>query len=127
MPYLLKGLPVCRGLAHGRVRLVQGWNQNVPMQRGDVLVARFPLQPLAPLLGRAGALVCAYGSRMAALLVIAREYRIPVVTGIGNGLERIAEGDLVWVDGAGGFVSTFSPRGAWQSKDESQVRSAGIP
>lgn len=123
MPYLLKGLPICRGLAHGRVRLVQTWNDNLSVQRGDVLVARFPLTPIAALLGRASALVCAYGSRTAALLLIAREYRIPVVTGIGSGLERIAADDCVWVDGSSGIVSTFSPRGAWQSKDPAQMQS----
>jgi pyruvate,water dikinase len=122
MPYLLKGLPICRGLAHGRVRLMQTWNDNPSVQRGDVLVARFPLTPIAAYLGRASALVCAYGSRTAALLVIAREYRIPVVTGIGSGLERIAEGDLVWVDGSSGIISTFSPRGAWQFKGPARMQ-----
>src|SRR5262249_48135219 len=111
------------GLAYGRVRLVNACSQSILFDRGDVLVARFPLQMLAPLLGKASALVCGYGSRSAAPLIIAREFRIPVVTGVGTGLERVAEGDLVWVDGAGGFVSTFSPRGAWRFHDPTQVQS----
>jgi phosphoenolpyruvate-protein kinase (PTS system EI component) len=48
---------------------------------------------------------------------MAREYRIPVVMGIGLGLEHITEGDGLWVDGNAGFVATFNPRSAWQIDD----------
>jgi hypothetical protein len=56
--YLLKELPVCLGLAHGRARLVEQWQYGFSIERGDVLVSQFPLQALAPLVRRASALVC---------------------------------------------------------------------
>jgi pyruvate,water dikinase len=114
MNYLLKGQPASRGLAHGRVAIVNDWRTGQTLTRGCILVARFPLPVLAPALNRAEGLVCAYGGALANLIILAREFRVPAVIGLGEALTQLDEGDEIWVDGNTGIVSGFDPRGAWQ-------------
>lgn len=113
MDFLLKGQPASRGLAHGRVAIVNEWHSGIVLARGRVLVARFPLPVLSPALNQAEALVCAYGGALSSLVTLAREFRIPTVIGLGEAIAQLAEGDEVWVDGHSGTVSSFDTHGAW--------------
>ena len=122
MNFIIRGTPASRGLAHGSVKVVREWTVGLTLQRGTVLVTRFPLTTLTPLLDQAVALVCGYGGMLSALVTIAREYRLPVVMGLGDAIEQLSDGDEVWVDGMSGIVSSFNPRGAWWVSVQDMVR-----
>jgi len=127
LDFMAKGTAASRGLVCGRVQRVGDYRPGMEFGRDCILVARFPLTAYTPLLDRAGALVCAQGGPLAALITLAREYRVPAVIGLGVAIDSLRDGDTVWVDGSAGVVSSFDPRGAWQVNIASVVRAEVSP
>ena len=75
------------------------------MQQGDVLVCQYTDPEWTPLFKLASAVVADTGAELSHAAIVAREYGIPAVLGVGYGTRQYQDGDLLHVDGAKGTVS----------------------
>lgn len=98
------GHPASPGRASGLVRIVHGPQDFDRFRAGEILVARATAPAWTPLFARAAAVVTDGGSLAAHASLVAREYGIPAVVGTGDATVRLAEGQLVTVDGGAGMV-----------------------
>ncbi len=98
------GHPASPGRASGLVRVVRGPEDFDRFLAGEILVARATAPAWTPLFARAAAVVTDGGSLAAHASLVAREYGIPAVVGTGDATVRLADGQLVTVDGGAGTV-----------------------
>ncbi len=100
----LVGHPASPGRAKGRVRVVDGPEEFSQFQPGEILVAKATAPAWTPLFTHAAAVVTDGGTLAAHASLVAREYGIPAVVGVGNATEVLRTGQLVTVDGSAGTV-----------------------
>jgi phosphohistidine swiveling domain-containing protein len=98
------GQPASPGRATGPVRLVHGPGDFDRFHPGEVLVARATAPAWTPLFARAVAVVTDGGTLAAHASLVAREYGIPAVVATGDATTRLADGQMVTVDGGAGAV-----------------------
>jgi rifampicin phosphotransferase len=96
-----------QGVSGGRVSGVV-WDGTGSRPAGAVLVVRTLDPALAPVLPRLTALVAQTGSPLSHLAVLARELRLPTVTGAAGAVDRFPPGTRVMVDGSTGEVAVAS-------------------
>ena len=104
----VKGLPGSAGIARGTARVIHSLAEAGKLQPGDVLVAVSTEPPWTPLFATASAIVTDSGGVLSHSAVVAREYRIPAVVGVGNATTTFQDGQLIEVDGNGGIVRVVS-------------------
>ena len=75
-----------------------------PLERGEVLVARFTEPSWTPIFINAAGVVMEVGGVMQHGAIIAREYGIPCVSGIHDATKLIKDGDMIEVNGSEGTV-----------------------
>src|SRR3712207_5683898 len=75
------------------------------LAQGEVLVAPFTSPAWTPLFVRAAAVVVDSGGPASHAAIVAREYSIPAVMATVDGTRRLADGQMVRVDGSRGLVS----------------------
>ncbi len=107
-PGTLRGVGVSPGVARGVVRVARSFDAAGALRPGEVLVATSTSQPWTPLFATAAALVTEAGGVLSHMGVIAREYRLPAVSGIAKATEVLRDGMLVEVDGLAGVVRVVS-------------------
>jgi pyruvate,water dikinase len=78
------------------------------MKPGDVLVCRSSNVSWIPLFTIAGAVVADVGGALSHAAVVAREFGVPAVVGVGVAFERLRDGMIVEVDGDRGTVRPIS-------------------
>ena len=105
-PDVLRGMPASPGRATGPVRVVRGPEDFTRFQPGEVLVAQGTAPAWTPLFGLAVAVVTDGGSLAAHASLVAREYGIPAVVGVGDATVRLRDGQRVTVDGSAGIIET---------------------
>ena len=98
------GQPASPGRATGPVRIIHGPGDFDRFQPGEVLVARATAPAWTPLFARAVAVVTDGGTLAAHASLVAREYGIPAVVATGDATTRLADGQVVTVDGGAGTV-----------------------
>jgi len=104
-PVLALGLTgVSGGAASGEVRHLRRLEDSLDVPQGAVLAVENLSPSLARCLGRAGAVVAASGGRASHFGSIAREFGLPVVSGLADVFARLAPGQLVTVDADTGRV-----------------------
>lgn len=101
---VLKGMPASPGRATGPVRIVRGPEDFGRLQPGEVLVAQATTPAWTPLFDSVVAVVTDGGSLAAHASLVAREYGIPAVVGVGDATARLQDGQVVTVDGSAGVV-----------------------
>lgn len=101
---VLTGMPASPGRATGPVRVVRGPDDFPRFQPGEVLVSQATTPAWTPLFERAAAVVTDGGSLAAHASLVAREYGIPAVVGVGDATAHLEEGQVVMVDGSAGVV-----------------------
>ena len=101
---VLDGVGGSRGSVTGRARIVTDPN-DVEIDEGDILVARGTDSAWTPLFLQADAVVVDIGGVMSHACIAAREVGIPCVIDVKTGTSRIAEGQLISVDGDAGTVT----------------------
>ncbi|HET9423800.1 MAG TPA: rifamycin-inactivating phosphotransferase [Gemmatimonadaceae bacterium] len=99
----LVGLAVSAGTVEGRARVILDMAQ-ADLEPGDILVTPFTDPSWTPLFVAISGLVTEVGGLMTHGAVIAREYGLPAVVGVGNATQLIRDGDRIRVHGAGGYV-----------------------
>lgn len=103
-PGILKGNAGSPGTARGRARIIRSLAEASKLERGDVLVTETTAPPWTPLFATAAAVVTDTGGILSHCAVVAREYRIPAVVGIGMATAVIRDGQILEVDGTRGIV-----------------------
>ena len=101
----LKGIGGSTGQAVGRVCVIHGPEEFCKLQKGDVLVCPLTDPEWTPLFRLASAVVADTGAALSHAAIVAREYGIPAVLGVGLATSRYRDGDMIRVDGTRGEVS----------------------
>jgi rifampicin phosphotransferase len=101
---VLAGISSSPGRAQGIARVVSGPHDFHRFQPGDVLVAHTTTPVWTPLLDIASAAVTEVGGRFNHAAIVAREFGIPLVTGVLDATRVIEDGAPVVVDGSAGIV-----------------------
>jgi len=104
--YLCSGITASGGRAIGVARVIRRGDGLDTLEPGEILVTRFTLPDLVPCFRRIRALVTDEGGAVSHAAIMAREARLPAVTGCTNATEVIRTGDRIEVDGDLGLVTT---------------------
>lgn len=108
-PGLLLGNAGSKGIAQGRARVVQSLAEAGSLERGEVLVCETTSPPWTSLFATAAAVVTDTGGILSHCAIVAREYQIPAVVGVGMATAVLRTGQLIEVDGTAGTVRVLEP------------------
>jgi len=98
------GTPASPGRVRARARVLGFASEFARLQPGEALVAIATTPDWTPLFARASAVVTDVGAVTSHSSVVAREYGIPAVVGTQDGTRRIADGQVITIDGSRGEV-----------------------
>jgi pyruvate,water dikinase len=115
----LTGFPVSPGQVSGVASVIHSTDDFDQMVPGTILVCPTTTPAWTPLFPQATALVTDIGGILAHGSIVAREYGIPAVLGLGNGTQRIASGQRITVDGTKGTVALLDGSEAAAASDVS--------
>lgn len=104
---VLKGVSGSSGVAVGRVCVVNNPKEFYKMKKGDILVCHLTDPEWTPLFKLASAVVADTGSALSHAAIVAREYNIPAVLGVGFATMKFKDDDIIQVDGNIGEVKGF--------------------
>ena len=102
---VLKGVSGSGGVAIGKACLIKSPKEFYKMKRGDILVCHLTDPEWTPLFKLAGGVVADTGSSLSHAALVAREYQIPSVLGVGFATSRFKDGDIIKVDGNSGTAN----------------------
>jgi pyruvate,water dikinase len=100
----LRGTGASAGVVCGTARVVLGPADFAKVQPGDIIVAPSSNPSWVPLFAVAGGLLTNTGGVMSHAAVVAREFALPAVVGLGDATTRVPDGSTVELDGATGYV-----------------------
>ncbi len=100
----LRGTGASAGVARGTARIVLGPVDFGKVRPGDIIVAPSSNPSWVPLFTVAGGLLVNTGGVVCHAAVVAREFGLPAVVGLGDATHRIPDGALVELDGTTGLV-----------------------
>ena len=100
----LNGFPVSSGTVTAAASVILDQTQFDRMSPGTILVARNTTPAWTQLFSHAVGVVTDMGSILAHASIVAREYGIPAVLGVGNGTTRIDHGQMLTINGDAGTV-----------------------
>ncbi|MDQ6602132.1 MAG: PEP-utilizing enzyme [Chloroflexota bacterium] len=103
-PGVLKGNAGSRGIVRGTAKVIRSLAEAGKLHKGDILVAETTAPPWTPLFATAAAVVTDTGGILSHCAVVAREYMIPAVVGVGMATHVIQDGMTLEVDGTAGTV-----------------------
>lgn len=106
----LKGVAASSGTVAGTARIIRDARDFHRLRKGDILVAQYTNPAWTPLFTTAAGLVVDTGGVASHAAIIAREYGLPAVLGVGNATEVLRDGEKITVDGCKGLV--FREEGA---------------
>lgn len=101
---VLKGVSGSTGIAVGKVCLINSPKEFYKMKKGYILVCHFTDPEWTPLFKMASAVVADTGSALSHAAIVAREYNIPAVLGVGFATTKFKDGDTIQVNGNIGEV-----------------------
>jgi pyruvate,water dikinase len=104
----LTGTAVSPGVAEAPACVLRSPEEGARMPSGAVLVAPATDPGWTPLFARASAVVVEIGGLFSHAATVAREYGLPAVSNVDRVTDRLADGDVVRVDGARGTVDVVS-------------------
>lgn len=100
----LRGQAGSRGVVQGRVKIVRVLGEAGKVEPGDILVAETTSSAWTLLFASISGLITDTGGILSHAAVVAREYGIPAVLGVGVATQRLYDGQRVEVDGNQGLV-----------------------
>lgn len=101
---VLRGVPASKGQVTGIARIVRRPDQFHTVHPGDVLVCTSTNPAWTALFGSVAGLVSDSGGVLSHTAIVAREYGLPAVVGVGRATTLIGDGQVVTVDGNSGVV-----------------------
>jgi phosphoenolpyruvate synthase/pyruvate phosphate dikinase len=96
------------GKVRGAARVIRSLADAARLGRGEILVAETTAPPWTPLFATAAAVVTDTGGVLSLCAVVAREYAIPAVVGVGTATAVIRDGQTIEVDGDAGVVRVIA-------------------
>lgn len=99
----LVGESISPGVVQGKVKVLHHADEKKILP-GEILVTRATDPGWTPLFINAGGIVLEVGGPLQHGAIVAREYGIPCVSGIGGVMERLKDGEMIEVDGSNGIV-----------------------
>lgn len=100
----LTGRPASKGLARGKVKIINKIEEFGKFEKGDILVSSMTRPEFVPLMERAAAIVTNEGGLTCHAAIVSRELGIPCVVGTEIATKVLKDGDLVEVDANHGLV-----------------------
>ncbi|MEM8557443.1 MAG: PEP/pyruvate-binding domain-containing protein [Bacteroidota bacterium] len=119
----LQGLGCGPGTVRGLVRVVHDPHEAV-LQGTEILVAERTDPGWISLFASCGGLVVERGSLLSHAAIVARELGLPAVVGLPDATRRLADGDLVEIDGRTGTVRVIEPASASSFAPTDEVNDA---
>jgi len=101
----LKGFAASAGVKEGIARVCMELEDIVKLREGDILVGRMTAASWAPVFNIIAGCVTDIGGTFCHAAIVAREYKMPAVVGVGNGTAIIKSGDKLRIDGDNGVVT----------------------
>lgn len=101
---MMRGFPVSPGRVTAPASVVTSASEFENMAPGSILVSPLTTPAWTQLFAHAVGLVTDVGSILAHGSIVAREYGIPAVLGVGDGTKRIKHGQIISIDGDQGTV-----------------------
>jgi len=105
----LRGFAVSPGTVSAEVSLIMSPNDFDKMKPGTILVCPLTTPAWTQLFPHAVGLVTDIGSILAHGSIVAREYGIPAVLGVGDVTQRVKSGQRITIDGDRGTVTVDAP------------------
>jgi phosphohistidine swiveling domain-containing protein len=102
---VLVGVPASPGRVTATARVVRSLAEAGKLEPGDALVCEMTMPPWTPLFSSVSAVVADTGGVLSHCAIVAREYGVPCVVGVGNGTRVLCDGQRITVDGAAGTVT----------------------
>ena len=102
--HTLAGLGVSPGKVTAVARVVHSLDEAQRLNAGEILVTRTTTPAWTPFFSRLSGLVTDLGGPLAHGSIVAREYGIPAVMGVGNATQSIRDGTAITVDGTAGRI-----------------------
>jgi pyruvate,water dikinase len=99
----LIGDPIAPGIVRGTANVLHSPYEKL-LNKGEILVTRSTDPGWTPLFMNADGVVLEVGGALQHGAVIAREYGLPCVSGVGNATGAIMDGQMIEVDGSNGVV-----------------------
>ncbi|WP_252199221.1 PEP/pyruvate-binding domain-containing protein [Brevibacterium sp. RIT 803] len=101
----LDGTPGSHGVVTAPARIVSGLSAFSDVKPGEVVICSFTDPSWTPLFTIAGGVVTEVGGALSHAAIVAREYGIPAVLGVTSARARLANGDLITIDGTAGTIT----------------------
>ena len=101
---VLKGVSGSAGITAGKVCIINSPKEFYKIQKGDILVCHLTDPEWTPLFKLASAVVADTGAALSHAAIVAREFNIPAVLGVGFATTKYKDGDMIQVDGNKGVV-----------------------
>ena len=103
-PRIILGTGASAGIVRGTARLTFQPSEFARIQAGDIIVCPSSNPSWVPVFEIAGGLVTNTGGVLSHAAVVAREFGLPAVVGTGDATTRIADGQMLEIDGTLGIV-----------------------
>jgi pyruvate,water dikinase len=103
-PNVLRGNAGSPGTVRAPARVVHSLAEAGALRRGEVLVTETTAPSWTPLFATAAAVVTDTGGILSHCAIVAREYSIPAVVGVGMATAMIQTGQIIEVDGDNGII-----------------------
>ncbi len=120
-PVLSEGEPAGRGIASGRVYIIDRADHLPDFPAGAVLVARNTSNEFVKIMPSAAAIIIETGSRTSHLATVAREFNIPMIINTKNIIELLKNEAVVTVDAYTGRIYRGRIEGLLHRKPETVV------
>lgn len=101
---VLQGNVAQMGIARGFVRRVMGHKQIGEFKKGEILVSSMTIPDFLPAMKKAVAIVTNEGGILCHAAILARELKVPCITGTQFATHILRDGDYVEVDANNGIV-----------------------
>ena len=117
----LVGVGCSVGQAQGRARVIRDISEIDRIQPGDILVTRYTDTGWTTKFAQLAGVVTQYGGQLCHAALVAREYGIPCVVALAGVMDRVHDGDTLFVDGASGLVDIVrAPEDSDPQREQSQ-------
>ncbi len=124
---LARGRAIGTGIASGALRYIASSEQLADFRDGEVLFADSTSPDWGPAMRRAAALITRRGGRTCHAAIVAREFGIPAVVGIGDGGEGLEDGREVTLSCASGEVGVVYAGEVPFERETTELESVPVP
>ncbi len=101
------GIPASAGVYEGVVKILKRPNEGSKPKQGEILVTMSTDPSWTPLFLKIGGLIMDAGSTMSHGAVVAREYGVPAIVGVGNATSILKDGQKIRINGESGAIEVL--------------------